>query len=85
MAKGLLGIVGAVAWAGTQGGIWFMWYACPGWSGWGGKVASSMEERGIVLTCIKSNSMLDTSHILSHFLLSMTLPSKFNSWAYIMF
>lgn len=84
MAGGLLGIVGAMVWAGTQ------------WSGvcdvlaqdelgGGGKEASPMEERGIALTCIKPDSLLDTSCILSHFLLSTTLQSKFNSWTCIMF
>lgn len=47
--------------------------------GGGGGVASPVEERGIALTCIKPNSMQDTPYILSHFLLSITLQSKYNS------
>lgn len=84
MARGLLGIVGAMVWAGTQWSGLCNVLAQDGLGG-GGTVASPMEERGIALTCIKPNSMLDTSCILSHFLLSITVQSKFNSWTYIMF
>lgn len=40
--------------------------------GWGAEVAGHKEERGVVLTFIKSKHMPDTMHLLSHLFFSLT-------------